>query len=89
MHFLDIDPEWEDDEDFFKNYSERLRDTRNFYTHGANKNKNKKRLETTKDLVTASSIFECVMYYYVLKSIYGEENDRLILQLPYLMNKIK
>lgn len=87
--FLDIDPEWEDDEDFFKDYSERLRDTRNFYTHGANKKKNKKRLETTKDLVLSSSILECVMYYYVLKTIYGDDNDRLILQLPYLMNKIK
>lgn len=87
--YLEINPEWEDDEDFFKNYSERLRDTRNFYTHGANKNKNKKRLETTKDLVTASSVLECVMYYYVLKSIYGEDNDQLIFQLPYLMSKIK
>lgn len=87
--YLDIDPEWEDDEDFCKDYSERLRDTRNFYTHGANKNKNKKRLETTKDLVTASSVLECVMYYYVLKSIYGEDNDQLIFQLPYLMSKIK
>lgn len=87
--FSDIDPEWRNDEDFFKAYSERLRDTRNFYTHGANKNKNKKRLETIEDLVLASSILECVMYYYVLKTIYGEENDRLILQLPYLMSKIK
>lgn len=87
--YLDIDPDWEDDEDFFKVYAERLRDTRNFYTHGANKNKNKKRLETTKDLVLANSILECVMYYYVLKTIYGGENDRLILQLPYLVNKLE
>lgn len=87
--FLEIDPEWENDEDFFKDYSDRLRDTRNFYTHGANKNKNKRRLETTKDLVKASSILECVMYYYVLKPIYGEDNDQLIFQLPYLMSKIK
>lgn len=87
--FLEIDPEWENDEDFFKDYSDRLRDTRNFYTHGANKNKNKRRLETTKDLVKASSILECVMYYYVLKPIYGEDNDQLMFQLPYLMSKIK
>lgn len=87
--FLEIDPEWENNKNFLKEYAERLRDTRNFYTHGANKNKNKKRLETTEDLVLASSILECVTYYYVLKSIYGDENDRLILQLPYLMNKIR
>ena len=77
------------DDDFIFEFSNRLKDTRNFYTHGANIEKNKKRFTKIEEFLRTSLILDYVIYYYILKALYGEGQDSRIFELPFLENGIK
>lgn len=87
--FSEINPNWEKDDDFIFEFSNRLKDTRNFYTHGANIEKNKKRFTKIEEFLRTSLILDYVIYYYILKALYGEGQDSRIFELPFLENGIK
>lgn len=73
-------------DDFVLDFAERLKDTRNFYTHGANRKRHKKRFTTTNEIIKASSILDCVIYYFVLKALDVEEEK--ILNYPFMKKTI-
>ena len=82
--FSEMDPNWKKDADFIFKFSQRLKDTRNFYTHGANNQRNRKRFTTTEEFISASLVLDFVIYYFVLRSLYGEKRDERIYQYPFL-----
>lgn len=87
--FSEMGPNWKEDTNFIFNFSRRLKDTRNFYTHGANDQRNKRRFKTTDEFLSASLVLDFVIYYFVLKALYGEGQDSRIFELPFLENGIK
>lgn len=87
--FSEMDPNWKEDTNFIFNFSRRLKDTRNFYTHGANNQINKKRFKTTDEFLSASLVLDFVIYYFVLRSLYGENRDERIYQYPFLKSKLR
>ena len=87
--FSEMDPNWKEDTNFIFNFSRRLKDTRNFYTHGANNRRNKKRLKTTDEFLSASLVLDFVIYYFVLRSLYGENRNKRIYQYPFLKSNLR
>ena len=87
--FSEMDPNWKEDTNFIFNFSQRLKDTRNFYTHGANNQRNKSRFRTIDELLSASLVLDFVIYYFVLRSLYGENRDERIYQYPFLKAKLR
>ena len=87
--FSEMDPNWKEDTNFIFNFSRRLKDTRNFYTHGANNQKNRSRFITTDEFLSASLVLDFVIYYFVLISLYGENRDERIYQYPFLKAKLR
>lgn len=87
--FSEMDPNWKEDTNFIFNFSRRLKDTRNFYTHGANNRINKKRFKTTEEFLSASLVLDFVIYYFVLRSLYGENRNKRIYQYPFLKSKLR
>lgn len=85
--FSEMNPNWEKETNFIFDFSKRLKETRNFYTHGANNQKNKSRFTTTDEFLRASSVLDFVIYYFVLRSLYGEGNNERIFQYPFLKTK--
>lgn len=87
--FSEMDPNWKEDTNFIFNFSRRLKDTRNFYTHGANNQRNKRRFKTTDEFLSASLVLDFVIYYFVLRSLYGENRNKRIYQYPFLKSKLR
>lgn len=87
--FSEMDPNWKEDTNFIFNFSRRLKDTRNFYTHGANNRRNKKRFKTTDEFLSASLVLDFVIYYFVLRSLYGENRNKRIYQYPFLKSNLR
>ncbi|URN41388.1 HEPN domain-containing protein [Peptoniphilus genitalis] len=87
--FSEMDPNWKEDTKFIFNFSRRLKDTRNFYTHGANNQRNRNRFTTTDEFLSASLVLDFVIYYFVLRSLYGENRDERIYQYPFLKAKLR
>lgn len=87
--FSEMDPNWKEDTNFIYNFSRRLKDTRNFYTHGANNQRNKRRFKTTDEFLSASLVLDFVIYYFVLRSLYGENRNKRIYQYPFLKSKVR
>ena len=87
--FSEMDPNWKEDTNFIFKFSQRLKDTRNFYTHGANNQRNRSRFTTTEEFLSASLVLDFVIYYFVLRSLYGEKRDERIYQYPFLKMKLR
>lgn len=87
--FSEMDPNWKEDTNFIFKFSQRLKDTRNFYTHGANNQRNRSRFTTTEEFLSASLVLDFVIYYFVLRSLYGEKRDKRIYQYPFLKAKLR
>ena len=87
--FSEIDTKWKEDTNFIFNFSQRLKDTRNFYTHGANNQRNRSRFKTTEEFISASLVLDFVIYYFVLISLYGENCEERIYQYPFLKAKLR
>ncbi len=87
--FSEMNPNWKEDTNFIFNFSQRLKDTRNFYTHGANNQRNRSRFTTTEEFLSASLVLDFVIYYFVLRSLYGEKRDERIYQYPFLKVKLR
>lgn len=86
-NILNLNPDWENNDEIISKFSERLKDTRNFYTHGANVNRHKKRLKTIKEFIISDIILDIIIYYYVLKALgIGEEK---IIEYPFIRKKVK
>lgn len=85
--YKDIDIEWYKNDEFIDNFAARLRDTRNFYTHGANKDRNKQRYTSIKEMISVSNILEYIIYYLVIKTL-GVDDDK-ILNYPFINIKLK
>lgn len=83
---IKLNPKWVESSEILLKFAERLKDTRNFHTHGADESKNKKRLKTTKEYILADSILDIVIYYSVLFVL--EISDEDILSYPFIDKKI-
>lgn len=79
--FSMVNKDWEKEEFFIDNFAEKLKETRNFYTHTANEKKNINRLKTMGELIVANQILDYVIYYWVLKVLLDDDNK--ILDLPF------
>ncbi|MBZ2386601.1 hypothetical protein K8P03_04725 [Anaerococcus murdochii] len=84
--FYDIDPEWDRDDKFIDKFAVKLKDTRNYYTHGANPDKNKNRYKSTKEIIIANQVLDYIIYFLVLK-VLGLD-DKKILNYPFIKYKI-
>ena len=80
-----VDQKWEDDASFEKNFANRLKDTRNYHTHGPSKNKHRSRLRTFNELNNSSIVLKYVIYYHVISQL-GITDDKL-LNYPFLRRK--
>lgn len=84
---MNLNPDWENSNETISIFSKRLKDTRNFYTHGANVNKNKKRLITITEFIISDIILDIIIYYYVLKTL-GIDEEK-ITEYPFIRKKLK
>lgn len=84
--FSYIDPEWEKDDQFIENFAIRLKDTRNYHTHGANPDKNKDRFESIEEIIRVNQALDYIIYFLVLK-VLGLDNKK-ILNYPFIKDKI-
>lgn len=84
--FYNVDPEWEKDDRFIDKFAQRLKDTRNYLTHGANPNKNKMRYKSIKEIIIVNQILDYFIYYLVLKTL-GLEDSK-ILNYPFIKYKL-
>lgn len=84
--FYLIDQNWKNDTNFEKNFANRLKDTRNYNTHGPGNNKNKSRLKAFKELNNANTVLEYIIYYHVIHQL-GITDD-ILLNYPFLRRKI-
>lgn len=82
--FSEMDHNWKEDTNFIFNFSQRLKDTRNFYTHGANNQRNRSRFTTTEEFLNASLVLDFVIYYFLLIYLYDRNGDERIYQYPFL-----
>lgn len=86
-NILNLNPDWRNSDETISIFSERLKDTRNFYTHGANVNRHKKRLKTITEFIIADIILDIIIYYYVLNTLgIGKEK---IIEYPFIRKKLK
>lgn len=77
-----VDASWKNDNEFIEKYAERLKDTRNFYTHGANEKRNKKRFKTFEEAMSANKVLDYIIFYYIIKAL-DTFDDEWILNLPF------
>lgn len=84
---FNLNPDWENSDETISIFSERLKDTRNFYTHGANVNRHNKRLKTIKEFIISDIILDIIIYYYVLKAL-GIDDEKII-EYPFIRKKLK
>lgn len=87
--FSEITPNWDKDANFIFNFSKRLKDTRNFYTHGANNHRNTSRFSNIDEFLKVNSVLNYVIYYLILKILYRENMDKRIFQYPFLKAKTR
>lgn len=87
--FFEITPNWDEDTNFIFNFSKRLKDTRNFYTHGANNHRNTSRFSNIDEFLKVNSVLNYVIYYLILKILYRENMDKRIFQYPFLKAKTR
>lgn len=83
--FSDIEVNYSKNKKFFENFAVRLKDTRNYYIHGANPNKNKRRFKSTSEIIKVNQVLDYVIYYLVLERLGQKEK---ILNYPFLRSKI-
>lgn len=77
-----VDASWKNDNEFIEKYADRLKDTRNFYTHGANEKRNKKRFKTFEEAMSANKFLDYIIFYYIIKAL-DTFDDEWILNLPF------
>lgn len=82
--FSEEDPNWLEDEKFIENYAKKLKNTRNYHTHGSNEAEI--RLKTIEELSVASDILDAVIYFLILGTMGLEDEE--ILDLPFLKEKL-
>ena len=82
--FSEEDPNWRKDEEFIENYAKKLKNTRNYHTHGSNEAEI--RLKSLKEFSVASDILDAVIYFLILGTM-GLEDDQ-ILEFPFLKEKL-
>lgn len=78
------DPNWREDEEFIENYSKKLKNTRNYHTHGSNEAEI--RLKSIEELSGASDILDAVIYFLILGTMGLEDEE--ILNFPFLEEKL-
>lgn len=83
-----VDLSWKNDNIFLEKYAERLKDTRNFYTHGANEKRHKHRFKSFEEVMSANRVLEYIIFYYILKAL-SVSDDGWILNLPYFKRIIR
>lgn len=83
-----VDLSWKNDNIFIEKYAERLKDTRNFYTHGANEKRHKQRFKSFEEVMSANRVLEYIIFYYILKAL-SVSDDGWILNLPYFKRIIR
>lgn len=76
------DAHWKNDNIFIEKYAERLKDTRNFYTHGANEKRHKHRFKSFEEAMSANKVLDYIIFYYILKAL-DIFDDEWILNLPF------
>lgn len=81
-----IDPERNRDDKFIDKFAARLKDTRNYHTHGANPNKNKNRYKSIKEIIRVNQVLDYIIYILVLKAL--GLDDKKILNYPFIKDKI-
>lgn len=81
-----IDPKWDKNDKFLDEFTVRLKDTRNYHTHGANPNKNKNRYKSIKEIIRVNQALDYIIYILVLKSL-GLDNEK-ILNYPFIKYKL-
>lgn len=81
-----IDPEWNRDDKFIDKFAVRLKDTRNYHTHGANPNKNKNRYKSIKEIIRVNQVLDYIIYILVLKAL--GLDDKKISNYPFIKDKI-
>ncbi len=77
-----VDESWNSDNMFIEKYAERLKDTRNFYTHGANEKRHKHRFKSFEEAMSANKVLDYIIFYYILKAL-DIFDDEWILNLPF------
>ncbi|WP_294795948.1 HEPN domain-containing protein [uncultured Fenollaria sp.] len=77
-----VDESWNNDNMFIEKYAERLKDTRNFYTHGANEKRHKHRFKSFEEAMSANKVLDYIIFYYILKAL-NTFDDEWILNLPF------
>ena len=82
--FSEEDPNWREDEEFIENYSKKLKNTRNYHTHGSNEAEI--RLKSIEELSGASDILDAVIYFLILGTMGLEDEE--ILNFPFLEEKL-
>ncbi|CAC9935907.1 hypothetical protein PEPNEM18_01620 [Aedoeadaptatus nemausensis] len=82
--FSEEDPNWREDNKFIEDYAIKLKNTRNYHTHGSNEAEI--RLKSIEKLSIASDILDAVIYYLILGTM-GLEDEQ-ILDLPFLEEKL-
>lgn len=85
--FSIINKDWEKEELFIDDFAKKLKDTRNYYTHTANEEKNINRLKTMDEMIAVSQVLDYIIYYWVLKVLL--DDDKKILDLPFFRRVIK
>ncbi|WP_311481187.1 HEPN domain-containing protein [uncultured Anaerococcus sp.] len=84
--FYDIDSEWDRDDKFIDKFAVKLKDTRNYHTHGANPDKNKNRYKSTKEIIRVNQVLDYIIYFLVLKVLGLDEKK--ILNYPFIKYNI-
>lgn len=82
--FSEENPNWREDEEFIENYAIKLKNTRNYHTHGSNEAEI--RLKSIEELSVASDILDAVIYYLILGTT-GLEDEEII-DFPFLKEKL-
>lgn len=83
--FYDIDSNWYKDSQFIYNFSEKLKNTRNFYIHGSTKEK-KIIFKDSREIIRVSQVLDYIIYFLVFKTLEVDEN--IILSYPYIRCKL-
>ncbi len=82
--FSEEDPNWREDEEFIENYAKKLKNTRNYHTHGSNEAEI--RLKSIEELSVASDILDAIIYFLILGTMGLEDEE--ILEFPFLKEKL-
>ncbi len=82
--FSEVDPNWRENEKFIQDYANKLKNTRNYHTHGSNEAEI--RLKSLQEFSKASDILDAIIYFLILGTIGLEDEE--ILDLPFLEEKL-